>query len=102
MILDRIVVSIRAAAGSLPVLAAVFRKKVRHLLPYPGETLAIGFRGDTKDVPAIRLSTRNMVPKIKIQRLSGSKHWSITFVQDSFSSSAKMALSTFWVRSGTS
>ena len=51
MILDRIVDSIRAAAGSLPVLAAVFRKKVRHLLPYPGEVLAIGFRGDTQDVP---------------------------------------------------
>ena len=51
MILDRIVDSFGAAAGSLPVLAAVFRKEVRHLLPYPGETLAIGFRGDTQDVP---------------------------------------------------
>lgn len=40
--------------------------------------------------PAIWLSTLNIVPKIKIHLLSVSRYCSITLVQDSFSSSAKM------------
>ena len=52
--------------------------------------------------PAARLSRRNMVPRMKAHRLSGSRHWSMTLVQDSFSSWARRELSTPPVRSGAS
>ena len=43
-----------------------------------------------------------MVPRMKAHRLSGSRHWSMTLVQDSFSSRARRGVSTPPVRSGTS
>ena len=55
----------------------------------------------SKISPAMRLSSRNMVPSIKMQRLSVSRHCSITLVQDIFSSSARIPVSTFCVKSGT-
>ena len=39
-------------AASPPILTAVFRKEVRHLLSHPGKPLAVRFRGDVQNIPS--------------------------------------------------